>query len=77
MYLKTAAAIFEATTWIGIVGCHPPIPQDLTDSLRGRIVAFLERVQITRVWQTSANTALFFLLPNNVIVEMPVALLPT
>ena len=43
----------------------------------GKIVAFLEKVEQSGKWPQHACTTVFFLIPENVTSERPVALMPT
>ena len=52
-------------------------PLDLTKETRGEIVEFLEKVEQSGKWRQQACTTMFFLIPQNVTSERPIALMPT
>ena len=58
-------------------GFHPKAHRDLTKEMRGEIVEFLEKVEQSGEWPQQACTTMFFLIPENVTSERPIALMPT
>ena len=62
---------------MGCDGFHPKVPLDLTKETRGEIVEFLEKVEQGCKWLQQACTTMFFLIPENVTSERPIALMPT
>ena len=55
----------------------PQSSLDVTKGTRGEIVEFLEKVEQSGKWPQQACTTMFFLIPNNVTSQRPIALTPT
>ena len=49
----------------------------LTQETRGKLVVFLEKVEQSEKWPQQACKTMFFLIPENVTSERPIALMPT
>ena len=62
---------------MGCDGFHPKVHLDLTKETRGKVLEFLEKVEQSGRWPQQACTTVFFLIPENVTSERPIALLPT
>ena len=75
--LKKAFRLYKAKTGVGCARFYPKVPPDLTKGTRGEIVEFLEKVEQSGKWPQQACTTMFFLIPENVTGEMPIALMPT
>ena len=75
--LEKASRLYKAKTGVGCDGFHPKVPLDLTTETRGEIVEFLEKVEQSGKWPQQACTTMFFLIPEKVTRERPVALMPT
>ena len=73
--LEKAAKSCKAKTGVVCDGFHPNVPLDLTKETRGKVVEFLEKVEQCGRWQ-QACTRMFFLSPNSVTTERPIALMP-
>ena len=74
--LEQAARFYKARARVGCGGSHPKVPWDLTREIREEVVQFLEKVERCRKWQQQACTTMFFLIPNSVTSERPIALMP-
>ena len=48
-----------------------------TKEIRGEIVELLEKVDQSGKWPQQSCTTMFFLIPKNVTIERPIALMPT
>ena len=77
MILEQASRLYKAKTGVGWDGFHPKVPLDLTRETRGESVEFLEKVEQSGKWSQQACTTMFFLIPENVTSERPIALMPT
>ena len=53
------------------------MPLDLTTETKGDVVEFLEKVEQCERWPQQACTTMFFLIPKNVAIERPIALMLT
>ena len=75
--LDKASRLYKAKTGVGCDGLHPKVPLDVTKETRGETVEFLERVEQSGKWPQRASTTMFFLIPENVTSERPIALMLT
>ena len=75
--LDKAFGLYKAKTGVRCDGFHPKVPLDLTRETRGESVEFLEKVEQSGKWPQQACTTMFFLIPENVTGEWPIALMPT
>ena len=75
--LKKVSRWYKAKTGVRCDGFHPKVPLDLTQETRGEHVEFLEKVEQSGKWPQQACTTMFFLIPQNVTSERPIALMPT
>ena len=75
--LEKASRLCKAKTGVGCHGFHPKVLVDLTKEIGGEIVEFLEKVEQCGKWRQQACTMMFFLIPENVTSERPIALMPT
>ena len=75
--LENASGVYKAKTGVGCDGFHPKVPLDMTKETRREIVEFLEKVEQSGKWPQQACTTMFFLIPENVTSERPIALMPT
>ena len=75
--LETTSRLYKAKTGVGCDGFHPKVPLGLTKEKRGEIVEFSEKVEHSGTWPQQSCTTMFFLIPENVTSERPIALMPT
>ena len=73
-HLEEVSRLHTAKTGVVCDGFHPKIPWDLTKETRGE---FPEKVEQSGKWPQQACTAMFFLIPESVTSERPIALMPT
>ena len=67
----------KAKTGVDCDGFHPEVPLVLTKKTRGELMEFPEKVEESGKWRQQACTTMFFLIPQNVTSERPIALMPT
>ena len=60
-----------------VMNNHPKDPLDLTKETRKEVVESLEKVEQNGKWPQQACTTMYFLIPEKVTSERPIALMPT
>ena len=75
--LEKASRMYKAKTGVGCDGFYPKVPLVLTKETRGEMVECLEKVKQSGKCPQQACTTMFFLIPENVTSEIPIALMPT
>ena len=75
--LEKEPRLYKAKTRVGCDGFHPKVPLDLTKETRGELVEVPKKVEQSGKWRHQACTTMFFLIPKNVTIERPIALMPT
>ena len=72
-----ATRLHKAKTGEGYDGFHPKVSLELTKESIIEVVELLEKVEQSGKWPQQACTTMFFLIPQNVTSERPIALMLT